>query len=196
MVKNCSTSSNFDSTKKIQLFYHSKIITRFEMSKCEDILGSENLSPLTLDDEWDKSSSSNNRGDLKSRITDDEVIKSLFMSNKEREKAAQVKCNFYFKIGACRHGDRCTKSHREPTFSQTVLLKNLYWSPLNQFKSFQHVMPLHQYTAEELQQHFDETYEELYVEIERKYGEIEELLICDNIAEHLAGNAYIKFRYL
>lgn len=125
------------------------------------------------------------------KITDDEVIASLFM--KEPEKT--IKCPFYYKIGACRHGERCTKMHREPTCSPTVLLKNFYWSPLNQFKSFHHIIPLHQYSADELQRHFDETYEELYVEIERKYGELEDLLICDNIAEHLAGNAYVKFRY-
>lgn len=123
-------------------------------------------------------------------ITDEEVIAKLF--TKEPEKT--IKCPFYYKIGACRHGDRCTKLHREPTNSPTVLLKNLYWSPLNQCKSFQHVIPLHHYSADELQQHFDDTYLELFVELERKYGKLEELLICDNIAEHLAGNAYIKFR--
>ncbi len=51
------------------------------------------------------------------------------------------------------------------------------------------------YTKEELQQHFDETYEELFVELEDKYGELEELNICENLSEHLAGNTYLKFRY-
>lgn len=30
-------------------------------------------------------------------------------------------CSFYFKIGACRHGDRCSRLHNKPTFSQVCL---------------------------------------------------------------------------
>jgi hypothetical protein len=40
-------------------------------------------------------------------------------------------------------------------------------------------------TDDELQRHFDDTYEELFVEMEEKYGEIEELNICENMSEHL-----------
>lgn len=42
----------------------------------------------------------------------------------------QVNCSFYFKIGACRHGEKCSRTHIMPSFSQTVLLKNLYHNPL------------------------------------------------------------------
>jgi hypothetical protein len=38
----------------------------------------------------------------------------------------RVNCPFYFKIGACRHGDRCSRQHNKPAFSQTVLLQNFY----------------------------------------------------------------------
>lgn len=31
---------------------------------------------------------------------------------------SRVNCSFYFKIGACRHGDRCSRLHNKPTFSQ------------------------------------------------------------------------------
>ena len=47
----------------------------------------------------------------------------------------RVNCSFYFKIGACRHGDRCSRIHNKPTFSQTVLLQNLYVNPQNSAKS-------------------------------------------------------------
>ena len=30
----------------------------------------------------------------------------------------RVNCSFYFKIGACRHGERCSRLHNKPTFSQ------------------------------------------------------------------------------
>lgn len=32
----------------------------------------------------------------------------------------RVNCSFYFKIGACRHGDRCSRLHNKPTFSQVT----------------------------------------------------------------------------
>lgn len=35
----------------------------------------------------------------------------------------RVNCSFYFKIGACRHGDRCSRLHNKPTFSQVRVLE-------------------------------------------------------------------------
>ena len=43
----------------------------------------------------------------------------------------RVNCSFFFKIGACRHGERCSRLHNKPTFSQTILLQNLYLNPQN-----------------------------------------------------------------
>ena len=37
--------------------------------------------------------------------------------------------------GACTHGDRCSRIHNKPTFSQTVLLSNLYINPQNSAKT-------------------------------------------------------------
>ncbi|XP_050624789.1 splicing factor U2AF 26 kDa subunit isoform X4 [Macaca thibetana thibetana] len=64
-----------------------------------------------------------------------------------------VNCSFYFKIGACRHGDRCSRLHNKPTFSQ-----------------------------------------EVFTELQEKYGEIEEMNMCDDLGDHLVGNVYVKFR--
>lgn len=118
-----------------------------------------------------------------------DYLASIFGTEKDK-----VNCSFYFKIGACRHGEKCSKVHNKPTFSQTVLLKNLYLNPLNSSqtadKSF-----LNSMTEEDLQKHFDDVFEELFVELESQYGEIEEMNICDNLSEHLAGNTYVKFRY-
>lgn len=47
---------------------------------------------------------------------------------------------------------------------------------------------------EEMQEHYDNFFEDVYVECEDKYGEIEELNVCDNLGDHLVGNVYIKFR--
>lgn len=40
---------------------------------------------------------------------------------------SRVNCSFYFKIGACRHGDRCSRLHNKPTFSQVCLHLKLYF---------------------------------------------------------------------
>ncbi len=119
-----------------------------------------------------------------------DYLASIFGTEKDK-----VNCSFYFKIGACRHGEKCSKVHNKPTFSQTVLLKNLYLNPLNISHQSQERSIIDQMTEEELQQHFDDIFEELFIEMEAQYGEIEEMNICDNLSEHLAGNTYVKFRF-
>ena len=34
----------------------------------------------------------------------------------------------------------------------------------------------------------------MFVEAEDKYGEIEEMNVCDNLGDHLVGNVYVKVR--
>lgn len=105
----------------------------------------------------------------------------------ERDK---VNCSFYLKIGACRHGDRCSRVHNKPTYSETILLQNLYVNPKNQAKADGKDV-----SDEEVQRHFDEFYEDIYVELSDKYGPIKEMNVCDNLGDHLIGNVYVKFKY-
>jgi len=44
-----------------------------------------------------------------------------------------------------------------------------------------------------LQHHFEDFYEDVFEELS-KFGEIEDMNVCDNTADHLVGNVYIKFR--
>ncbi|XP_052060410.1 splicing factor U2AF 35 kDa subunit-like isoform X2 [Mytilus californianus] len=140
-----------------------------------------------------------------------EYLASIFGTEKDK-----VNCSFYFKIGACRHGERCSRLHNKPTFSQTVVMINAYLNPQNaaltadgshivqddveaqqDFDNFfeEVFTELEDKMDEiEIQQHYDEFFEEIYVEME-KYGEIEEMNVCDNLGDHLVGNVYIKFRY-
>ncbi|KAL0288228.1 UNVERIFIED_CONTAM: Splicing factor U2af small subunit A [Sesamum angustifolium] len=53
-----------------------------------------------------------------------EHLASIFGTEKDR-----VNCPFYFKIGACRHGDRCSRLHNRPAISPTLLLSNMYQRP-------------------------------------------------------------------
>lgn len=45
---------------------------------------------------------------------------------------------------------------------------------------------------EEMQEHYDNFFEDVFVECEDKYGVIEEMNVCDNLGDHLVGNVYIK----
>lgn len=107
-------------------------------------------------------------------------LASIYGTEKDK-----VNCSFYFKIGACRHGEKCCRKHVKPTFSPTALLPNIYLNPAHD--------PACTLNAEQLQQHYDLFYEDLYVEMARKYGEIDEMMICDNIGDHLIGNVYVRF---
>ncbi|XP_064651318.1 splicing factor U2AF 26 kDa subunit-like isoform X1 [Lineus longissimus] len=117
-----------------------------------------------------------------------EYLASIFGTEKDK-----VNCSFYFKIGACRHGERCSRLHNKPTFSQTILIPQLYMNPQNSALTADgsHI----QLSDVEMQQYYDEFFEEVFVELEDKYGEIEEMNVCDNLGDHLVGNVYVKFRY-
>ena len=45
----------------------------------------------------------------------------------------------------------------------------------------------------EIQAHFDAFYEDFYSEL-CKYGEVEEMHVCDNTGDHLVGNVYARFK--
>lgn len=99
----------------------------------------------------------------------------------------RVNCSFYFKIGACRHGERCSRKHVKPTFSQTILCSNIYQNPAHDTNS-------NNMTDEQIQAYFDDFYEDFFTEL-CKYGEVEEMHVCDNVGDHLIGNVYARFRY-
>lgn len=111
---------------------------------------------------------------------------SIFGTEKDK-----VNCSFYFKIGACRHGDRCSRVHNKPSFSQTILIQNLYVNLQNSVRAQGNGQEV---PDGENQKHFDEFYEDIYVELEEKYGPIEEMNVCDNLGDHLIGNVYVKFK--
>jgi splicing factor U2AF subunit len=46
---------------------------------------------------------------------------------------------------------------------------------------------------EKMQEHFEDFYEDIYEELS-KFGEVETLNVCDNLADHMIGNVYVQFR--
>ncbi|KAA8518626.1 hypothetical protein F0562_016100 [Nyssa sinensis] len=136
-----------------------------------------------------------------------EHLASIFGTEKDR-----VNCPFYFKIGACRHGDRCSRLHTKPSISPTLLLSNMYQHPdmitpgvtpgvppgadpqaQPQAQPQPQGQPAQSLDPRKIQDHFEDFYEDLFEELS-KYGEIESLNICDNLADHMVGNVYVQFR--
>ncbi|KAI3914711.1 hypothetical protein MKW92_021885 [Papaver armeniacum] len=115
-----------------------------------------------------------------------QYLSTIYGTEKDR-----VNCPFYFKIGACRHGDRCSRHHTRPSISPTILLANMYQRP-DMIAPGATLDPSAQ-DPRHIQQHFDDFYEDLFDELS-KYGEIESLNICDNVADHMVGNVYVQFR--
>ena len=77
----------------------------------------------------------------------------------------------------------------KPTLSQTILLPNMYQSPDYAASTGQGP----RLGEREVQEHFEDFYEDVFEEM-AKHGEVEGLNVCDNHADHLVGNVYVKFR--
>ncbi|MCO5608835.1 hypothetical protein L7F22_063052 [Adiantum nelumboides] len=115
-----------------------------------------------------------------------EHLASIFGTEKDR-----VNCPFYFKIGACRHGDRCSRLHNRPTISPTLLFSNMYQRP--DYTTPGVNLPAQNVDPRKVQEHFEDFYEDIFEELS-KYGDLESLNVCDNMADHMVGNVYAQFR--
>ncbi|CAI9778952.1 unnamed protein product [Fraxinus pennsylvanica] len=112
-----------------------------------------------------------------------EHLASIFGTEKDR-----VNCPFYFKIGACRHGDRCSRLHTKPSISPTIVLSNMYQRPDMITPGVDpQGQPL---DPKQIQNHFEDFYEDLFEELS-KYGDLQSLNICDNLADHMVGRPII-----
>mmetsp|Transcript_27309 Transcript_27309/g.32296 ORF Transcript_27309/g.32296 Transcript_27309/m.32296 type:complete len:301 (-) Transcript_27309:222-1124(-) len=108
----------------------------------------------------------------------------------------KVNCPFYFKIGACRHADRCSRIHHRPAFSPTILIKHIFRHPIREaeLKALSDGLDKDQVEVdrdkamEDFLQFFENLYEEL-----GKFGRIESLHVCDNLGDHMIGHVYAKF---
>lgn len=103
----------------------------------------------------------------------------------------KVNCPFYFKIGACRHGETCTRIHNKPPVSQTMVFPHLYDNPPAAV-AFADGLNVPQENLVEAVSHFEDFYEEVFLEL-AKFGELEEVVVADNINEHMIGNVYVKY---
>ncbi|EZG45808.1 putative U2 snRNP auxiliary factor, small subunit [Gregarina niphandrodes] len=103
----------------------------------------------------------------------------------------RINCPFYWKIGACRHGDQCSRTHYKPTASQTLILRHMYENPPSAL-AISEGQDVDDDAADEAQDHFEAFYFEVWTEL-AQYGELEDIIVCDNIGDHMIGNLYVKF---
>jgi len=99
----------------------------------------------------------------------------------------RVNCPFYAKIGTCRHGDRCSRLHNKPLFSQSICFLHLFSNPL---ASISGVPTEIQEAAMKIE--FEDFFIDIFDEA-AKHGEVSEIYVCDNISDHLIGNVYVKY---
>jgi len=104
-----------------------------------------------------------------------------------------VNCSFFFKVGACRNGDRCGKKHNHPSSSQTLLLTGLYPGTPEGI-DIANEMPWNDDMYDRAQAHVEAFYEEVVLVL-AEYGEIEEVFVVDNTIDYMLGNVYVRYRH-
>mmetsp|Transcript_9154 Transcript_9154/g.11383 ORF Transcript_9154/g.11383 Transcript_9154/m.11383 type:complete len:321 (+) Transcript_9154:59-1021(+) len=121
----------------------------------------------------------------------------------------RVNCPFFFKIGACRHADRCSRLHHRPAFSPTILIKHIYRHPVREaeLKAAEKLLlnkdkkdgsegtgksEDEKVDKKQAEENFLCFFEDMYEEL-GKFGRIEALNICDNLGDHMIGHVYAKF---
>lgn len=103
----------------------------------------------------------------------------------------RVNCPFYFKIGACRNGDRCNRVHQRPTKSPVLMIPHMY-PAIPESLMVSSDEDWDDETYDKAQEHCEIFYEEIFLEL-ANYGEIEDLVVCDNVTDHMIGHVYVKY---
>lgn len=101
------------------------------------------------------------------------------------------RCLFFTKMGACRHGDNCTKLHIRPNNSPTVLFPMMYANPLAVEFLPDYEGP-RTFEKKYLKKHLERFYKGAWRAF-MEMGRIAELRVVSNLGEHLLGNVYIRF---
>lgn len=97
-----------------------------------------------------------------------------------------MECTFYSRIGACRHGEKCSKKHVKPTRSNTILLANLYPNPKVD-KNEQDLNP------KQILESFENFYKDIFIRLS-KIDQVVKIVVCENVNNHLNGNVYCRFK--
>jgi hypothetical protein len=99
----------------------------------------------------------------------------------------KVNCPFFFKMGACRHGEACERKHLYPTISPTIIIRHLYQNPLAAiFLRSGRNFSLTKEEEDTINRDFEQVFIDIFDEVS-KYGEVDEVQVCDNLNPHLVS---------
>ena len=93
--------------------------------------------------------------------------------------ASEEECQFFHKVGSCRHGNKCVRKHTIPSESKAIILVSM---PL----PLRHGRPTNSMDA------LEKTIENIFVEI-ALMAPIQEIVVASNDSPHISGNVYISF---
>eukprot|EP01066_Platyproteum_vivax_P007567 Platyproteum_vivax@DN296_c0_g1_i1.p1 len=89
-----------------------------------------------------------------------------------------INCPDFWSVGACRNGDRCTKRHSLPNNSDCLIIRGLY----------KYCSTLSIPEDDFLTSFYADIFEQF-----ANFGEVEDVIICDNTSEFMRGNVYVKY---
>ncbi|XP_064121134.1 U2 small nuclear ribonucleoprotein auxiliary factor 35 kDa subunit-related protein 2-like isoform X2 [Macrobrachium nipponense] len=103
-------------------------------------------------------------------------------------------CPFFSKTGACRFGIHCSREHKYPEVSTTILIQNMYshfGMEKVAFDEYDDDASL-EYSERETYEHFRDFYEDVLPELKR-CGSVMQFKVCCNTSAHLRGNLYVQY---
>ncbi|XP_059490479.1 U2 small nuclear ribonucleoprotein auxiliary factor 35 kDa subunit-related protein 2-like isoform X1 [Neocloeon triangulifer] len=108
----------------------------------------------------------------------------------------QPTCPFFQKVAACRFNDACSRNHIRPSISCTVLIPSMFThpslvTPMGSQAGDQECSL--EYTDTEIQNDYNEFFEDVCSEVE-KLGRVIRFLTCCNFEPHLRGNVYVQLQ--
>lgn len=96
-------------------------------------------------------------------------------------------------MGACRHGETCNRRHDKPIVSHTLLLPHIYQNPKAAIRASGRRPE--DAKQDKIRDEFEHMYEDVFTEL-GKYGEVEELMVADNLNDHMVGETAANALFL
>ena len=110
-----------------------------------------------------------------------EKLSKLFGTEEDK-----VNCPFFYKMGACRHGAQCDRKHHHPLSSPTVMVPHLFQNPMSAVVARGGTVSREEEAA--MARDYEQTFIDIFDEVSR-YGEVDEIQVCDNLNDHLVRAA-------
>nr|AWI67069.1 U2 small nuclear ribonucleoprotein auxiliary factor 35kDa subunit-related protein 2 [Piromyces sp.] len=104
-------------------------------------------------------------------------------------------CQFFKRTGACRFGSQCDRIHVKPSYSKTIIIRNMFDLGNEIMSSYlidENEIIEYDEDSKDNYIKFKEFFDDVYPEFS-KYGKIDHFYVCNNIIPHLRGNVYVDY---